>query len=253
MGFRRYELRCLDDYAHRVPYFNEAQLAALKASVAAGNAIYTALSPGCFKVPLTEKIQIKRELEETLPRACVLARELQCPRIIVFSFMKTAGKGVAEAVRLLRKAAEIVASFGLEMAIENEPFFFADTGVRTAALIEKINLPHVGINWDPANAVIAGEAAYPVGYEAVKAHLRNVHVKDSFAVPPDKWENRLLGQGGMNWVGQLAAFLRDRPVEHLTLETHVFPVKEATEENLRRWPSLLAAARLLNENLSVET
>ncbi|MFP4540813.1 MAG: sugar phosphate isomerase/epimerase family protein [Opitutales bacterium] len=245
LGLRKYEIRCLDDFEHRVPDFLPGRTERLEELVADGSIEVTALTPGTFKILPGERDTLRRQLDDVLPRTCALARRLGAPRVIVFGFLTADAAGRAEALKRLREAAAIVAEHGLEMSVENEPGSYCDTGVKTAQMISEIALEHVGINWDPANAVVAGEAAYPIGYEAVRPFLQNVHLKDAIPLPGGKWENRLLGDGGMNWVGQLDALLRDRPVPHLTLETHVFPVLEATREDLRRLKVLFAAARQL--------
>ncbi len=242
MGFTKYEIRCADDYTHRVPDLKAPRLDELRRAVLDKAIEITGLSPGLFKVPLENRIQIEKDLTDLLPRTCDLCLALACPRIIVFSGIQTAEGSREAAMELLHKAGEVVGKAGLELAVENEPGFYCDTGVNTAAFIRELNLPHVGINWDPANAIIAGEAAYPVGYDAALPLIRNVHVKDSIPLPPDKWENRLLGDGGVNWLGQIRSLLRDRPVSHITLETHVFPVLPNTREDLRRLQWLIASA-----------
>lgn len=245
LGFQTVEIRCLDDYAHRVPALLPGRRERLLELVRAGAIRISAVSPGTFKIPLSDRLRLRRELDEGLPRSCELAKALGAGRIITFGFMREPHGDRDEAVARLREAAGIAAAHGLELSIENEPGAYADTGVRTAALVEDIGLEAVGVNWDPANAVYAGEAAYPVGYVAILPWLHNVHVKDGIPLPPDKWENRLLGDGGVNWVGQLRDLLRDRPVPHLTLETHVFPLLESTRENLRRLRLLMAAAHAM--------
>jgi sugar phosphate isomerase/epimerase len=242
-GIGKFEIRCLDDYEHRVPYLLPGRLERLEELVSSGAVELTALSPGTFKIPLGETDRVRHELEETLPRTCEIARALKIPRVIVFAFLREPGKTADEAVDRLREAAAVAEAFGLELSVENEPGAWADTGVNTAALVKSIGRDHVGINWDPANAVYSGEAAYPVGYDAVRPMIQNVHIKDGIPLPPDKWENRLIGDGGVNWIGQLRAFQRDEPVPFYTLETHVFPLLESTREDLRRLRLLEDLAR----------
>ena len=242
MGFDKYEIRCADDYGHRIPDLKTHRIDELRRAVGDKAIEITAMSPGLFKVPLEETAQIRKDLDDLLPRTCELCLALACPRIIVFSGIQSAQGCRQQAMDLLHRAGEIVGQAGLELAVENEPGFYCDTGVHTAAFIRELNLPHVGINWDPANAIIAGEAAYPVGYDAALPLIRNVHVKDSIPLPPDKWENRLIGEGGVNWLGQIWALLKDRPVSHITLETHVFPVLPNTREDLRRLKRLFASS-----------
>jgi sugar phosphate isomerase/epimerase len=242
-GFHKYEIRCLDDYEHRIPYFRPGHMERLEELVADGSMEITALTPGTFKIDLSDSTSLRRELEETLPRTCEMALRLKAPRIITFGFMREEGIEEAAVVEALLKAADIIGSFGLEMPVENEPGSYCDTGVNTARIIKAIGQSHVGINWDPANAVVAGEAAYPVGYAAVLPYIQNIHLKDAVPIPPDKWENRLLGDGDVDWPGQMRAFLKDKPVGHLTLETHVFPLLESTREDLRRLKQLMDDAR----------
>ncbi len=234
LGFRKYELRCLDDYEHRVPYFKPGRKEDLLAAVGSGEMEITAVTPGLFKGGLQDVETVKRELLEALPDTCEISRELGADIIIVFSFKREDESDEPEALALLMEAAKTVESFGLKMAIENEPGMFCDTGVTTARILDKINQPHVGINWDPGNSCSAGEIAYPVGYEAVRSRMINCHIKDTIPLPPEKWENRLVGDGGVNWLGQLHALIRDGDLSHLTLETHVFPLLQATREDVRR-------------------
>ena len=161
-----------------------------------------------------------------------MAQRLDAPTIIVFSFMRSNDGSKAEAIDLLGKAGEIVASHGLKMAIENEPGFYGYW--REYSCLGQSNwLENVGINWDPGNAVSSGEAAFPVGYQAVLPFLLNVHVKDTIPVPPDKWENLLIGDGGVNWLGQIRALAKNG-LPNISPWRHVFPLLESTSEDLRR-------------------
>jgi sugar phosphate isomerase/epimerase len=247
LGIRKYEIRCIDDYNNRIPDIPSHRINELKNAVSGGDIIITGVTPGLFKVPFQDAAQLEKDLNDLLPRACDLCMDFNCPRVIAFSVIQSAHGSRERAMELIAKAATTTAAYGLQLSIENEPGFYCHTGVATAAFLQELNLPAVGVNWDPANAVIAGEAAYPVGYDAILPHIQNVHVKDSIPLPPDKWENRLIGDGGVNWWGQLRSLLRDRPVSHLTLETHVFPVLENTREDLRRLQILMRAVEELNE------
>ncbi|MEX0326215.1 MAG: sugar phosphate isomerase/epimerase family protein [Puniceicoccaceae bacterium] len=242
MGFHKYEFRCLDGYGHRVPDLLPGRREQLQNLVAKDEIEVTALSPGVFKIKPGDTDRLQKEMEDILPRTCVMAVELDAPRIIVFGFLREDGIPNDQVIDLLRQAAQVVDTFGLEMSIENEPGAYCDTGANTAAMVEAIGMDNVTINWDPANAHVSGEVAFPSGYEAALHHIGNVHIKDAVPIPPDKWENRLIGDGGVDWPGQLQRLLLDMPVEHLTLETHVFPLIESTREDLRRLKQLLAEA-----------
>ncbi len=64
----------------------------------------------------------------------------------------------------------------------------------------------------------------------MRRFIFDVHVKDTLAgsliqcVP--------VGQGVIDWRGQLAALVRDRIVGHMTIETHCLPLIEKSRENV---------------------
>lgn len=248
MGFRKYEVRCIDDYDHRVPYFNKGREELLLEKVEAGEIEITALTPGLFKINLCDAALVRKQLDEALPRCCEMAVRLRAPKIIDFSFMRAEGTERSEAIAYLKEAGQITKQFGLMLSVENEPGFFCDTGANTVQVIEEIAMDHVGINWDPANALVAGEVPYPIGYEHVKPYLQNMHIKDTIPIPPDQWENRLIGDGGVNWIGQLRAAINDKILPYLTVETHVFPSLESTQEEMRRLRIYLEAINSLEES-----
>ncbi len=247
-GFHKYEIRCMDDYEHRVPNFNPGRFERILELVENDTIEVTAVTPGTFKIDLSDTDALKKEMEDILPRACQMARELKSPTLITFGFMREPGVSQEVIVSTLKEAAQIAGDHGLKLAVENEPGSYCDTGQNTTAIVKAIELDHVGINWDPANAVVCGEAGFPIGYEAVLPYIQNVHIKDAIPIPPDKWENRLIGDGGVNWLGQLKHLFKDKPVAHLTLETHVFPLIESTREDLRRLKLLFEHAQKLADD-----
>ena len=135
----------------------------------------------------------------------------------------------------LRRAAKLAAAAGLELLVENEPGYWCDTGTHTAAMIARSGSATLFANWDPCNAWLGPDAEqpYPEGYEALKPHIRNVHVKDTLegslvrCVP--------VGDGVIDWKGQLRALAVDRIVPHVTIETHCEPL---VENSRRNWESI---------------
>lgn len=226
LGIRKYELRCVGSYEKRVPYIDKADYDFIKAEVASETIEITALSPGTFKVTPSDRNAIARGLSETLPATIEMAKALGAPLIILFSFTRDETPE-AEVFDYYRQMAAMADKAGLQVAIENEPGFYCDSGVNTARILAELNIRNLGINWDPANAIGTGELPYPVGYEAVKRFIRNVHVKD--AIIDARQGCKLFGEGGVNWSGQIRALLQDQVVPHITLETHYNPLLESTQ------------------------
>ena len=125
----------------------------------------------------------------------------------------------------------------ITLAVENEPGFWCDTGAATAAILREVGSAHLRANWDPCNAYGTPERPYPDGYEALSGLIANVHAKDTRkgaliqCVP--------IGDGTIDWTGQVRALLRDRIVPHITIETHCLPLVENSRRNVETLRALM--------------
>jgi len=230
-GIRRYEIRCLP--SGRVPHVDEREIDEVDRLRRDRDLRITALSPGMFKGSLSRPSDSEREISEVLPKTIDLCHRLMCPLIIVFGFLREKGEPSSNrerAVEFFQRAALIAQSSGLLLAIENEPGFWCDTGANTRSIITDVGSPALGANWDPCNAFGTDEIPYPDGYEAIKPVIKNVHAKDTArgsliqCVP--------IGDGVIDWAGQIRALVRDRLVPHVTIETHCHPLIESSQRNV---------------------
>ena len=230
-GITKYEVRCVK--SGRVPTVDQAEWQEILAFIRQHSLSITALSPGIFKHQLSKKEDIRRELDVTLPRTIAMARECSCPLVIIFGLQREKNEPPQhyhDVLDILRSAALTAQKENVRLAIENEPGFWCDTGANTARIIHDVNVPALGANWDPANAYGTIEVPYPDGYRAIKPAIFNVHAKDTKrgalieCVP--------VGQGVIDWKGQIDALMRDRIVGHITIETHSLPLIEKSKENV---------------------
>ncbi|HLP15364.1 MAG TPA: sugar phosphate isomerase/epimerase family protein [Bacteroidota bacterium] len=218
----------------RVPFIAEEDAVKIDCAIRNDGITITALSPGIFKHPLTQADAIEHELADTLPKTIEMARRFGARVIIVFGFQRLPQDDESLrrlAVGYMARAADLAAASDIVIAIENEPGFWCDTGAHTAALLKKINSPHLCANWDPANALGTDEVPFPNGYKALKPYIANVHVKDTI-------EGSLLrcvpvGEGKIPWKDHVKALLEDQIVSHITIETHCLPLVEQSEKNIR--------------------
>jgi sugar phosphate isomerase/epimerase len=231
-GISQYEIRVLQ--SGRVPDIEEEEFQKVMETAREKGVEITALSPGTFKHPLSKISDLDRELAETLPRTIALAKRSSTSMIITFGFHRQEGESPSlydRAVEYMGKAAELAAKEGIRLAVENEPGFWCDTGVNTLRLIRDVNSPALGANWDPCNAYGTDERPYPEGYEAIKPAIINVHAKDTLkgaliqCVP--------VGEGVIDWKGQVQALVRDQIVRHITIETHCHPLVENSQKNVQ--------------------
>jgi sugar phosphate isomerase/epimerase len=125
----------------------------------------------------------------------------------------------------LRIAADMTASAGLVLGLENVRSCWANSGHNTARILAATNHPALRAIWDPGNDFVSGGVPFPEGYEAVKPYICHVHVKDArvvdHATGQTSWE--AVGRGDVDYVGQFAALRRDGYTGPLSLETHWHP------------------------------
>lgn len=118
-------------------------------------------------------------------RSIELAQRLEAPSV-TFMYGSQFEVGEVEArdrfLRRLEPLAERAAASGVMILIEN---VFSrgcsgdlDSVQAIADLFERVDLEHVGLNFDPANLTIAGAEGYPHGYRALKPYIRSIHLKD---------------------------------------------------------------------------
>ena len=108
----------------------------------------------------------------------------------------------------------------LIIGLENEHACNIATGAETARVLERIMDPALGIVWDPANALVAGEQPFPGGYERLpKTRVVHVHAKDcDMLTGLPTWGP--LGTRHVPWKEQISALLADGYRGYLSLETH---------------------------------
>lgn len=237
-GISLYEIRCLQ--SGRVPNVERSEIADVLRCIKENGIHITALSPGIFKHQLSKQTEIQHELTDVLPRTIALAKELSAPLIIAFGFQREQGESPAHfelGVKIMKTAADLVHKAGLKLAIENEPGFWCDSGANTAKFIRTVNSPALGANWDPCNGYGTPEPPYPDGYNSVKEFIFNVHAKDT--KKGSLIECVPIGEGAIDWKGQLAALAHERRVNHITIETHCLPFVEKSKQNVETLRKML--------------
>jgi sugar phosphate isomerase/epimerase len=230
-GITRYELRCL--VSGRVPRVEKREVSSVAQLLRQENVRVTALSPGMFKARVTDAAALEDEILNVLPASLDLAAQLEAPLLIVFGFQREENEPadhINKAVDYMRRASEIAQKAGIRIAIENAPGFWCDTGRNTRALISAVGNPALGANWDPCNAYGTTETPFPTGYDALKDAIINVHAKDT--VKGSLIQCVPIGDGAIDWQGQVRALQRDRIVKHITIETHCQPLIENSRRNV---------------------
>lgn len=239
-GIEDYELRCLR--SGRVPYISEQDLADVLAMKKERGINITAVSPGMFKLTLHDRQGLQRELTKVFDDSMALAERVGTNLIITFGIMRAEGdeNGYQHVLDLFGQLARRAEQHGFMLAVENEPGFWCDTGSGTARVLRAINSPYLMANWDPGNSFTGGERPYPDGYRAIRDWVINMHVKD-YVTTDDGYKAVAVGQGEIDYTGQLQELARDRALHHITLETHCEPLLETSRQSAAWLQRILAA------------
>lgn len=171
-----------------------------------------------------------------LDRAIQAAQFFGAPLIRVFSFWRRRGltPEIEDAiVDAFAEPAAVASEAGVILGLENEHACYIGTGAQTARVLEKIASPSVRAIWDPGNAFMDGEQPFPRGYEAIKDFVAHVHIKDAHVAEGQltpEWT--VVGEGSIDYVGQLKALRESGFDGYLSLETH-YAGKETKEASSR--------------------
>lgn len=155
-------------------------------------------------------------------RAFLVAKKMGARIIRVFSYWRTVAPEecfdrVAEA---LRRLAEQAARHDVVIGLENEHACNIATAAESAQVLKAVGHPNFKLIWDPANAYVAGEKAYPDGYRLLPVdRIVHVHAKDC-TMPGHQPVWGPLGEGDIGWKAQLQSLKQDGYTGYISLETH---------------------------------
>jgi L-ribulose-5-phosphate 3-epimerase len=167
---------------------------------------------------------------DVLERSLDLARTLRTDRLRCFDFWRLDDPAPFRVAmnHELRKAAEKAGEKDVILMLENEPACNTATGGESAELLSAIDSRNFMLVWDPANAEVHGENAYPVGYNFLpKNRIGHCHCKDLIKktdmiknAADNVHEWAAMGRGMIDWGGQFKALKRDGYQQGFSLETH---------------------------------
>jgi len=156
-------------------------------------------------------------------RAFAIARMLGARIVRVFSYWRTMEpeKTHEAVIAALHKLGDTAAEHNLIIGLENEHACNISTGADAAAILPRVGRSNVKLVWDPANAFVSGEKAFPDGYRKLPPDsIVHVHAKDCRMKDAHTPEWGAVGDMDVNWKGQIAALLADGYNGWISLETH---------------------------------
>ncbi|MWV45911.1 TIM barrel protein [Paenibacillus sp. HJL G12] len=194
------------------------------------------LSTPVFKCNLKNKEEVAAH-HRMLRRYAELARLLDARILRGFSFWADRDFEVAypDIVKELQRTAPVLEEYGLQFALEADPSVFATNGAKVARLVQAASSPWIGALYDPGNNMWDpdGEIPYPDGYEALRADICHIHVKDAVR-EQERTEAVAIGQGQVGYGPLLARLAAEGYDGWLVLETHYRLASTLSEEQLKR-------------------
>ena len=156
----------------------------------------------------------------------------------------------------LAVAAERAQRAGILLVVENEPVCTVGTGRQLGELDTALrraageHIEAIALLWDPGNALAAGEARpYPDGYAALDpSRIAHVHLKDATIDAAGAATFVPVGQGSVDYRGQLRRLVQDGYRGTFVLEPHYRPDDLDREEAVRR--AVEAARSMLDRALA---
>lgn len=194
------------------------------------------LSTPVFKCNLknTEEVAAHHRM---LRRYAQLARRLDARVLRGFSFWADRDFEAAypDIVKELQRTVPVLEEYGLLFALEADPSVFATNGAKVARLVRAASSPRIGALYDPGNNMWDpdGELPYPDGYEALRAEIFHIHVKDAVR-EHGRTEAVAIGKGQVGYERLLARLAEDGYDGWLVLETHYRLASTLSEEQLKR-------------------
>jgi L-ribulose-5-phosphate 3-epimerase len=182
--------------------------------------------------------------DEVLERCIEVAKIFGTNRVRFFDFWRIENQApYREAInQKLLEAAERAGRSGITLMLENEPACNTATGEEAAKVLQAVRSPHLKLLWDPANAAMHGEKAFPDGYLWLpRNRIAHCHCKDVAIKPRGKERDwAAVGFGRVDWVGQFRALVADGYRHVVSLETHWRGAGTAEASTRRSWHSMQA-------------
>jgi len=233
-GLQTVEIRSVWDKAPQA--LAAEDIARMKEILAPTGLAVSCIASPFYKCKLDDEAAHKQHLE-ILRRCIALGQEFGTRLVRGFTFWNTGRTDAVWDIILAKfeQPLAILEETGAILAIENE----SSTSVATAALLDRfiteIDHPQVKAVWDPANEVFAegGERPYPEAFARVERHMVHFHLKDAVREATGQARCVAIGEGCIDYRGQLRALLASDYQGSVSLETHWRP-QDLSEDQINR-------------------
>ncbi len=244
-GLRHLELRSY--YGTRAPRgMSDADITAVAKAASGFGLDVPSISPGLFKLTIDDPA-IDDHRGDLGERCLQMAEMLGAGVMVIFPYIRSDRDEPDDEwpdalVEDFRRIADLAAARGITIAVENEPICYAATGPSLARLLNEIDRPNCGANWDPANHFVYRPEDFRAGYQALGERIVHVHVKDHAVDAEGGRRTVPAGEGEVDWPGQVRALLDDGYAGLMVVETHFAPRVGGSEASVAALRAILDEA-----------
>jgi sugar phosphate isomerase/epimerase len=137
----------------------------------------------------------------------------------------------------LREVADIFAAQKIDLALETGQ----ETADALAALLQKLDRPNLGVNFDPANMILYNKGNPTEALKTLTPWLRQIHIKDAIkTTTPGTWGQEVpAGQGQVHWPAFFSVLKDQGYLGNLVIER---------EAGKSRIPDILTAKALIEKH-----
>jgi len=183
-----------------------------------------------------------KQQDELLDRSFELAKAFNTDRVRIFDFWRLDDQTPYRAAidDKMREAADKAAKKNIILILENEFACNTATGAEAGRLLSAVKNRNFMVNWDPGNAAMRGENAFPDGYNQLpKDRIGHVHCKDIQKKPNgDGQAWAAMGRGTIDWTGQFRALKQQGYKYATSLETHWRGAGTPEESTRQSWAGM---------------
>src|SRR5947199_223396 len=164
-----------------------------------------------------------KQQDEMLDRSFELAKAFNTDRVRIFDFWRLDDQTPYRAAidDKLREAADKAAKKNIILILENEYACNTATGAEAARTLSAVQASNFMVNWDPGNAAMRGENAFPDGYNKLpKDRIGHVHcqaipqLRPTAVVGTNASKVKALAEKyGLSAFNDLREFLGHRPLD----------------------------------------
>ena len=177
-----------------------------------------------------------------LDRSFELAKAFNTDRVRIFDFWRLDDQAPYRAAinDKMREAADKAAKKNIILILENEFACNTATGEEAGRLLSAVKSRNFMVNWDPGNAAMRGENAFPDGYNKLpKDRIGHVHCKDIQKKPDGSGQAwAAMGRGTIDWIGQFRALKQQGYKFATSLETHWRGAATPEESTRQSWAGM---------------